>query len=78
MVLNAEDTEHLIHLRNMLREMEMANYNSQNTGETYIDIDINVDEISNDYDVEQLAFKIKQEIAKDAHYRNVNAVKFLR
>lgn len=78
LVLNATDTDNFIQLRDILRESGVANGASQNSGDNYYDIDINVDELSNDYDVEQLADKIKQEIAKDAQYRNVNAVKFLR
>ena len=78
LVLNAADTENFIQLRDILRESGVDKTTSQNNGEMYIDIDINVDEISNDYDVEQLVDKIKREIVQDAQYRNVNAVKFLR
>ena len=78
LVLNATDTDNFIQLRDILRESGVADRSAQNSGDNYYDIDINVDELSSDYDVEQLADKIKQEIAKDAQYRNVNAVKFLR
>lgn len=78
LVLNATDTDNFIQLRDILRESGVADRSTQNSGDNYYDIDINVDELSSDYDVEQLADKIKQEIAKDAQYRNVNAVKFLR
>ena len=44
----------------------------------YFDIDINVDEISDDYDVEQLKKKIKQDITNDAMYRNVNLINLIR
>ena len=39
---------------------------------------INVDELSNDYDVEDLSKKIKQELTDSAMYRNVNLVNFIR
>ena len=44
------------------------------TGDNYFDIQINVEDISDDYDVEQLANKIRSMIYEDATYRNVNAV----
>ena len=47
-------------------------------GDTYYDVQINVDKISNDYDVEKMAEKIKKIIHKDSMYRNVNAINFLR
>jgi hypothetical protein len=43
----------------------------EKTGDNYFDIDISVDSIEDDYDVEQLAEKIKSLIYEDAMYRNV-------
>ena len=48
------------------------------SGDNYFDIDIQVDEIANDYDVDQMAERIKQNIYEDSTYRNVNAINFLR
>jgi hypothetical protein len=48
--------------------------NSTSNGDNYFDIQINVEDISDDYDVEQLANKIRSMIYEDATYRNVNAV----
>ena len=43
-------------------------------GNNYYDIKIEVDELANDYDVEQLMDKMKRLIADDAAYRNVNSI----
>ena len=51
---------------------------SSSVGDMYFDININVDEISSDYDVEQLKKKIKQDITNDAMYRNVNLINLIR
>jgi hypothetical protein len=42
------------------------------------DIDINVENISDDYDVEQLADKIREMIYDDSMYRNVNTINLTR
>ena len=47
-------------------------------GDNYYDIDISVDEIGSDYDVDQLARRIKEQITEDSTYRNVNAINFIR
>lgn len=76
LVLNPTDTQNFIALKDIL-----ANLSSDGTsigGDTYYDIDIDVDSLANDYDVEQLADKIKTMITTDATYRNVNAVNRLR
>jgi hypothetical protein len=52
--------------------------NTENNGEITYDIDINVESISSDYDVEQLAAKIKSLINSDARYRNNNAISLTR
>ena len=62
-VLNARDSENLIQLRDILRN----NQNSgTNIGDSYFDIDINVDEIAGDYDVDRMVDKIKQIIYNDS------------
>jgi hypothetical protein len=48
--------------------------NGLQDGNNYFDININVDKLDDDYDVEQIANKIKSMIYEDAVYRNVNAV----
>ena len=77
LVLNARDTQNFIQLKDILAEImdkgSMSD-NSTSNGDNYFDIQINVEDISDDYDVEQLANKIRSMIYEDATYRNVNAV----
>lgn len=81
LILNARDTENFIALKDILSSImdrKGLQNNTQSVGDMYFNIDINVDEISNDYDVENLSKKIKQELADSAMYRNVNLVNFIR
>ena len=48
------------------------------SGDNYFDIDIQVESIQDDYDVEQLAEKIKGIIYEDSIYRNVNSINNIR
>ena len=50
----------------------------QNGGDNYYNFDIKVDQLASDYDVDKLIGKIKNEIDKDARYRNVNSINFIR
>ena len=80
-VLNAQDTKNFLQLRDILSDvLKGGNFDreSKSSGDNYYDIQINVDEIASDYDVDQLAARIKQQIVNDANYRNVNAVSFMR
>ena len=81
LILNARDTENFIALKDILSSImdrKGLQNNTQSVGDMYFNIDINVDKISNDYDVENLSKKIKQELADSAMYRNVNLVNFIR
>lgn len=78
LVLNARDTENFIQLKDILSEIMGKNSNSENSGDNYYEIHIEVENLSNDYDVEQVADKVKQIINDDARYRNVNAVNLIR
>lgn len=81
LILNARDTENFIALKDILSSImdrKGLQNNTQSVGDMYFNIDINVDEISNDYDVEDLSKKIKQELTDSAMYRNVNLVNFIR
>lgn len=73
-VLNARDSENLIQLRDILRSESGVTH----SGDNYYDINISVDQLSSDYDVDQVAERIKQIIYNDAMYRNVNAVGIVR
>lgn len=70
-VLNAEQTKAFLSLINSL-----TSYSATSTplGNNYYNVQIEVDQLANDYDVEQLMNKMKRVIADDALYRNVNAV----
>ena len=79
LVLNARDTENFIVLKDILSNvLNGASKTQKAGGDNYFDIDIQVEEIANDYDVDQMAARIKQNIYEDSVYRNVNAVNFLR
>ena len=77
-VLNAKDTENFIQLRNVLSELRNTMPNNNTLGDWYFDIDINVDEIANDYDVDSMVQKVKQSIYDASTYRNVNVINFLK
>ena len=80
LVLNASDTENFLLLKDVLGSFLKNNMTTQNGkgGDNYYDIDISVDEIGSDYDVDQLARRIKEQITEDSTYRNVNAINFIR
>ena len=81
LILNARDTENFITLKDILSSImdrKGLQNNTQSVGDMYFNIDINVDELSNDYDVEDLSKKIKQELTDSAMYRNVNLVNLIR
>ena len=79
MVLNAADTQNFIALKNILSSIlnNTQSGNKVSGGDNYFDIDINAD-IGSDYDVDQLASRIKKEIYDAAAYRNVNAISTMR
>lgn len=80
LVLNAKDTQNFLALKDILSDvMKTSTSTDRNSqkGDTYIDISIQA-ELSNDYDVEQLTKKIKDEIYKDGSYRGVNIIRKIR
>lgn len=81
LVLRAKDTENFIQLKDILSDV-LKGYNktsiSERTGDNYFEVYIEVDSLGSDYDVEQLATKVKKMINDDARYRNVNAINILR
>lgn len=80
LVLNARDTQNFIQLKDILASLMTSGPHSstENNGDITYDIDINVESISSDYDVEQVANKVKSLINEDARYRNNNAVSLKR
>jgi TP901 family phage tail tape measure protein len=80
LVLNAQDTQNFIVLKDILSDILKGGEtnNSENGGDNYFEIHIEVDELGNDYDVEQVADKVKRLIVDDARYRNNNAINLIR
>ena len=82
LVLNARDTQNFIQLKDILAEVmsdkNISANNQKTSGDNYYEIQINVDEFSSDYDVEQMAQKIRSMLYEDASYRNVNAISRIR
>ena len=80
LVLNAQDTKNFIQLKDILGSIMTGKTDStaQNSGDSIYDIDINIENISNDYDVERMAKKIETLINENARYRNNNAISLKR
>lgn len=80
LVLNQKDTQNFIQLKDILASLMTggSHISTENNGDITYDIDINVESIGNDYDVEQVANKVKSLINEDARYRNNNAVSLKR
>ena len=78
-VLNADQTKSFFRLVDVLSGLKSGPIsNSQNNGDITYDIDINVESIGNDYDVEQLADKVKGLINDTARYRTNNTISIKR
>ena len=80
LVLNAQDTQNFIALKDVLSDLMSSNFSSNTPkgGDNYYEVNIQVDELSNDYDVDQLAARVKKIINDDGRYRNVNSIKLMR
>ena len=83
LVLNQQDTANFIELKDILAEILAGTTiarakGNEKGGDNYYDIEISVENISEDYDVEQLAEKIKTMIYEDSVYRNVNTINLIR
>ena len=78
-ILNADQTKAFFNLIDVLGSLRDGDSKTaQNNGDNNYDIDINIESIGSDYDVEQLATKVKSLINEDARYRNNNAVNLMR
>ena len=77
-VLNATQTERFFSLVDVLEGMSKDKISDKTSGDNYFDINISVDKLENDYNVEQIANKIRSMIYEDATYRNVNAINHIR
>lgn len=80
LVLNQQDTANFIALKDILSDVlgGKNTTSSKSSGDNYFDISISVDKLSEDYDVDQLADRIKTIIYDDATYRNVNSINLIR
>lgn len=76
-VLNADQTERFFSLVDVLEDYD-KDKKPEKSGDNYFEIAINVEKLENDYDVEQVANKIRKMIYDDAMYRNVNAINHIR
>ena len=82
LVLNARDTQNFIELKDILssvlKNVGSTKKTDEKNGDTYYEIHIDVEKLSSDYDVEDVADKVKAIIAQDAMYRNTNMISRLR
>ena len=81
MVLNARDTENFIQLKDILSSVLHnlgSRKESEKTGDMYYEIHIDVEKMTSDYDVDDVANRVKTIIAQDAMYRNNNIINRLR
>lgn len=79
LVLNQRDTKNFIQLKDILSSvMNDTSTQTKPNGDYYFEIEINVDKVTSDYDVDQIADRIKQQISDSARYRNVNVINLLR
>jgi hypothetical protein len=76
-ILNADQTQRFFQLVDVLSGFDTKGGNSP-SGDNYFTIDINVESISDDYDVDQMAERIKEIIYEDSMYRNVNTINQIR
>ena len=78
-ILNAAQTDRFFSLIDVLEGYDSDKKNKRaQGGDNYFDISINVEKIEDDYDVEQMADKIRRMIYEDATYRNVNSINHIR
>ena len=80
LVLNQKDTQNFLQLKDILGSFmkNRSSVSSQTVGDTNYEISITVEKMTSDYDVDQVASKIKQIINNDARYRNSNIINRLR
>lgn len=78
LVLNAQDTKNFLALKDTLSKAVSGTSNIVGDTNMTYDIDINVDHITSDYDVDQIANRVQKKIVQSASYRNVNAIRNIR
>ena len=74
-ILNADQTKAFFALVDILGDFKLGEAKTtQNSGDSIYDIDINVESIGSDYDVEQVAEKVRELIVNGSRYRNNNTL----
>ena len=77
-VLSSKQTEKFFSLIDVLESYDVNQKGVKSAGDNYFDISINIEKIEDDYDIEQIADKIRRMICDDATYRNVNSINHIR
>ena len=79
-VLNARQTEAFLHLAEVLPSVFNGNTLATNSyaNDVAFNVNVNVGSIANDYDVDSLVARIKDDLYDAASYRNGNILGFLR
>ena len=78
LVLDAADTRNFIELKDVLSHLKDTNGSMNSFGDSYYTFQIQVDQLANDYDVDQMIERIEERINQSARYRNVNAINLMR
>lgn len=79
-ILNSRDTENFIQLKNILADVmrNTGSISNQSTGDFNCEVHINVEKMTSDYDVDQVAKRVKKILNDDGRYRTVNQINRLR
>ena len=79
-VLNARQTDAFLRLADVLPQIYGGNVIAGNTygGDVAFNVNVNVGSIANDYDVDSLVARIKDDLYESASYRNGNVLGFIR
>ena len=79
-VLNARQTDAFLKLADVLPSMmNGASTTTSNTfGATYVNLSVNLESVSPDYDVDRMVDLVKDRLYDAGSYRNVNSLSFLR
>ena len=79
LVLNQQDTQNFIQLKDILADvMKRGLGSSENNEEVLFDIDINIEKVESQEDIDNLLNELERRITSHARYRNVNALTLKR
>ena len=79
-VLNARQTDAFLKLADVLPSMMngTSTTTSNTFGATYVNLSVNLESVSPDYDVDRMVDLVKDKLYDAGSYRNVNSLSFLR